>query len=237
MKEKTKSKLIYNLYSFYDTLGYKFYKTQGSRFIQNNTPCLENGLASAIKFDCSKYPEGYSPYSFSVVPEHLASKHYPFFLDVDINKNYRRRADMIIMDCFQSRCVSRIDGLNGMYYAGAGMILDSNMNPLMIIFKNMYGSTKKFLFVISTRIFMNVDGLVEKYIIKNLIPFIIENKRINDCDHDAFMNFRISDEIDSMIETNVAPRNIEELNDAESILKDNAFEYVEFMGFVHDFQQ
>lgn len=214
---------------------YKFFRSQGSRFVQNKTPCLENGLASAIKFDCSKCPEGYSPYSICIVPEYLAANNYPFFLDVEVNVNYRRRADMIIMDCFQCKDVSRIAGLGGMYYAGAGMILDSKMNPIMIVFKNANCLTKKFLFVISTRIFLNVDGLVEKYIIKNLIPFIIENKNTTFSNYDISMSFKITDEIDSMIDTNVAPQNLDELHNAESILKDNAFEYVEFMGFVHDF--
>ena len=82
-----------------------------------------------------------------------------------------RRADRIFTYCVQSSFLMKfVTNKNEIYYSGAGMILDENFIPLIIIGVNIntFANTVK----INPDIFMR-SGTVENFIVKKLIPFFI----------------------------------------------------------------
>ena len=82
-----------------------------------------------------------------------------------------RRADRIFTFCIQSSFLMKfVTNKNEIYYSGAGVILDENFIPLIIIGVNVntYVNTVK----INPDVFMR-NGTVENFIIKKLIPFFI----------------------------------------------------------------
>lgn len=82
-----------------------------------------------------------------------------------------RRADRIFLLSLQSNFMMRfLTNKDEIYYAGAGMILDENFTPLIIIGVNVnaFVNTVKINPDIFTR-----DGTVENFIIKKLIPLFV----------------------------------------------------------------
>lgn len=65
-----------------------------------------------------------------------------------------------------------------MYYAGNGIILNSKFEPILIPYysMNVLGKVNGIVFVVSSSVFTNQSGLVEKYIVKHLLPWIESTK-------------------------------------------------------------
>lgn len=82
-----------------------------------------------------------------------------------------RRADRIFTFCIQSSFLMKfVTNKNEIYYSGAGMILDENFIPLIIIGVNVNTSVNTVK--INPDVFMR-NGTVENFIIKKLITFFI----------------------------------------------------------------
>ena len=67
-----------------------------------------------------------------------------------------------------------------MYYAGNGIILNSKFEPILIPYysMNVLGKVNGIVFVVSSSVFTNQSGLVEKFIVKHFLPWIENAKFI-----------------------------------------------------------
>ena len=99
-----------------------------------------------------------------------------------------RRADRIFTFCIQSSFLMKfVTNKNEIYYSGAGMILDENFIPLIIIGVNVNTSVNTVK--INPDVFMR-NGTVENFIIKKLISFFIFGLNTSETLGDKIINIQ-----------------------------------------------
>lgn len=102
----------------------------------------------------------------------------------------RRTSDSIIKDFFSrvhfsQRLKKIITNKGEIYYGGRGIIFDSDFNPLFLCTingkKDLQVSMNKLLYdkitiYIHPKVFINNEGIIQKAIVKKLIPFYVSNR-------------------------------------------------------------
>lgn len=161
----------------------------------------------------------------------------PLYVNSEIQ--HRRTADSIIKYFFNSvsfekRLVKVVTNKDEVYYGGPGLILDKNFNPILLctvraekevgIDNKTYYSYTKVVIKVSPSVFTCNTGLLEKNILKKVIPLYITNpvnyirvsaRFLNHIAEDAIASVEVED-ISKYIEKPIGPKtaNIqEELND------------------------
>ena len=91
-----------------------------------------------------------------------------------------RRAEIIFSRFFKgnNELIKYKTTKGQIYYAGNGIILNSKFEPILIPYysMNVLGKVNGIVFVVSSSVFTNQSGLVEKYIVKHLLPWIESTK-------------------------------------------------------------
>lgn len=91
-----------------------------------------------------------------------------------------RRAEIIFSRFFtgMNELVKYKTTKGEIYYAGSGIILNSKFEPIIIPYYNMnvLGKVSGIVFSVSSSVFTNQSGLVEKFIAKHFLPWIEHTK-------------------------------------------------------------
>lgn len=191
-----------------------------------------NGFLNDLSFyfDCSKLDDNEKPW-FST-SQNTNKSSYPFSFGVENYTTVIKRADNIIKQTFYCNTnLNRfIDSNNNVYYCGEGMILDCLFNPIFMCFiKKKEDNNYDVIFKFSQSIFINDTKCVEKYLVRNLIPVIIEKK-------DNFSSYKLKleiiDDLNKYIKKHFQPLCEEDVNNANKFLVDNVEEYVNYFDYL-----